>query len=203
MKLRLPMVLLMGVLSVAFAQQEVTVGGLVQSEGELPEAARVGVHVINLEGVWGDEIATATPDAGSFSVSVGEEVAENALAPFEGGIVPLPGLQSEYSVSPGDVNFTRAQTNVYIDENGNGTFDRDADTPYLGVVNLEEPSGFFIILYVDKDATLSAQGQSLALTQGWNLFTVRFSPTGEASYEVAPIVEDAVLDVFSPEPPAN
>ncbi len=203
MKLRLLVILLMGIFGVAFAQQEVTVGGLVQTEGELPEAARVGVHVINLEGVWGDEIATSTPEAGNFSVSVGEEVAADALTPFEGGVVPLPGLQSEYSVSPGDVNFTRAQTNVYLDENGNDTFDRDADTPYLGVVNLEEPSGFFIVLYVDKDATLSAQGQSLELSQGWNLFTVRFSQTGEASYEVVPVVEDAVLDVFSPEPPTN
>ncbi len=195
-------ILLTSVLSVAFAQQ-VTVSGLVQTEGELPEAARVGVHVISLEGVWGDEIATATPDGGSFSVSVGEAVPAGALTPFEGGVVPLPGLQSEYSVAPGDVNFTRAQTNVYLDENGNGTFDRDTDVPYLGVVNLEEPSGFFVVLYVDKDATLSAQGQSLALSQGWNLFTVRFSEEGEASYEIVPAVEDVVLDVFSPEPPSN
>ena len=194
--------LLTSILSVAFAQQEVTVGGLVQTEGELPEATRVGVHVINLEGVWGDEIATVTPEGGSFSVSVGE-VPAGVLTPFEGGVVPLPGLQSEYSVSPGDVNFTRAQTNVYVDENGNDTFDRDADIPYLGVVNLEEPSGFFVVLYVDKDATLSAQGQSLALSQGWNLFTVRFSEDGEASYEVVPVIEDVVLDVFAPEPPAN
>ena len=200
MKALVQMVLLASVLSVAFAQQGVTVGGLVQTEGELPEAAKVGVHVINLEGVWGDEVATVTPDGGTFSVSIGEEVASDALAPFEGGVVPLPGLQSEYSVSPGDVNFTRAQTNVYIDENGNDVFERDADTPYLGVVNLEEPSGFFVALYVDKDATLSAQGQSLELSQGWNLFTVRFSAEGEASYEVVPAVEDVVLDVFSPEP---
>ncbi len=196
-------IVLISVLSVALAQQEVTVGGLVQTEGELPEAAKVGVHVINLEGVWGEEIATATPDGGTFSVTVGEEVGSDALTPFEGGVVPLPGLQSEYSVSPGDVNFTRAQTNVYLDENGNDAFDRNADTPYLGVVNLEEPSGFFVVLYVDKDATLSAQNQSLDLSQGWNLFTVRFSAEGEASYEVVPVVEDAVLDVFSPEPPAN
>ena len=192
--------LIISCLGVAFAQQSASVAGTVQTEGELPENARVGVHVVNLEGVWGDEIATATPDAGSFSVDITEEVAPDALAPFDGSVVPLPGLQSEYNVSPSGVNFTRAQTDVYIDNNGNDTFDRETDTPYLGVINLEEPSGFFVVLYVDQDATLSAQGQSLELAQGWNLFTVRFSPEGEASYEVTPAVEDAVLDVFSPEP---
>ena len=200
----LQIILLISCLGVAFAQQSAAVSGSVQTDGELPENARVGVHVIDLEGVWGDEVATTSPNAGDFSVEIGEEVSADALTPFSGGVVPLPGLQSEYTVAPGDVNFTRAQTNVYLDENDNGTFDRNTDIPYLGVVNLAEPSGFFVVLYVDQDATLSAQGQDLSLTQGWNIFTVRFSQQGEASYEVAPAVDDAVLDVFSPEPqPSN
>ena len=196
----LQIILLISCLGFVFAQQSATVSGTVQTDGELPENARVGVHVINLEGVWGDEVATTSPNAGDFSVELGQEVAADALTPFNGGVVPLPGLQSDYSVSPDNVNFTRAQTNVYLDENGSGTFERNTDIPYLGVVNLAEPSGFFVVLYVDKDATLSAQGQDLSLAQGWNVFTVRFSQQGEASYEVVPVVNDAVLDVFSPEP---
>ena len=202
MKYLLSVILLISCLSVAFAQGSVSIGGTIRTDGELPEGVRVGVHVVNLEGVWGEEIATASPSEGRFSVDVSEEVPADALTSFNGGVVPLPGLQSEYTVSPSDVNFTRGQTNVYIDNNGNDTFDRQGDTPYLGVVNLDEPSGFFVVLYVDKDATLSAQGQSLELAQGWNLFTVRFSQTGEASYEVASALEDAVLDVFSTEPPS-
>ena len=196
----LQIILLISCLGFVFAQQSATVSGTVQTDGELPENARVGVHVINLEGVWGDEVATTSPNAGNFSLEIGQEVAADALTPFSGGVVPLPGLQSDYSVSPDNVNFTRAQTNVYLDENGSGTFERNTDIPYLGVVNLAEPSGFFVVLYVDRDATLSAQGQDLSLTQGWNVFTVRFSQQGEASYEVEPVVNDAVLDVFSPEP---
>ena len=196
----LQIILLISCLGFVFAQQSATVSGTVQTDGELPENTRVGVHVINLEGVWGDEVATTSPNAGDFSVEIGQEVAADALTPFNGGVVPLPGLQSDYSVSPDNVNFTRAQTNVYLDENGSGTFERNTDIPYLGVVNLAEPSGFFVVLYVDRDATLSAQGQDLSLTQGWNVFTVRFSQQGEASYEVEPVVNDAVLDVFSPEP---
>ena len=88
--------LLTSVLGVAFAQQEVTVSGVVQTEGELPEATRVGVHVINLEGVWGDEIATVTPEGGSFSVSVGEEVPAGVLTPFEGGVAGRIKLLAMY-----------------------------------------------------------------------------------------------------------
>ncbi|HEX7021913.1 MAG TPA: hypothetical protein VF171_03580, partial [Trueperaceae bacterium] len=120
------------------------------------------------------------------------------LRPFRGGAAPLPGLQTEYSVAPSSVRFARALTPVYLDNNGNGAFDRLQDTPYLGVPSLENPVGFFTLIYVDQDATLSGRGTQLQFRKGWNVFTVRFPQGGEPRYQATASVEDVVLDVFVP-----
>jgi hypothetical protein len=97
----------------AWAQQSATVAGTIEAPDALPENARIGVHIVDENGVWGREIGTTTPSDGRFSV----ELAGTAepLGPFRSGDVVLPGLQNDYSLEP-DVNFTRAQVNVYLDE---------------------------------------------------------------------------------------
>ncbi len=182
----------------AWAQQSATISGLIKSEEALPEGMRVGVHVVNLDGVTLAELASAAPVAGTFSVTTAEPAAD-VLQPFRSGAVPLPGLQNEYRISPEGVNYARALTKVYVDNNGNEGFDGlETDTGYLGVATVEDPLGFFVLLYVDKDATLSGSGTDLNLTAGWNIFTVRFPEDADPLYNIQAVVEDAVLDVFNP-----
>lgn len=184
---------LFSLLGGALAQQSATVAGTVEAPEGLPENARIGVHIVDANGVWGREIGTATPRDGRFSVELAGEA--EPLTPLRSDEVVLPGLQNEYSLNP-EVNFTRAQINVYLDENGNGTFDRNTDTPYLGLAGVGAPTGFFVPFYVDQDATLEAAGETLALRAGWNIFTVRFPEGEEASYNVSNSLDEARLDVF-------
>ena len=83
---------------------------------------------------------------------------------------------------------------MYVDQNGNGLFDRVVDRFYIGIASLEAPVGFFTLLYVDKAATITGGGSELKLNPGWNVFTVRF-PDEQATYAVVPAVDDIVLDV--------
>ncbi len=195
--IRLILLICLGVLNGAFAQQQATVSGTVAAPEALPETARVGVHLVDPQGVWGREIAGTTPQGGAFEVELAGTA--DALTPFRSGEVVLPGLQNDYSLS-NDVNFTRAQLDVYLDENGNGTFDREGDVPYLGLAGTSEPVGFFVPLYVDADTTLTAAGASYPLLEGWNIFTVRFPDGEEPQYAVVTTLDSARLDVFPAQP---
>lgn len=190
------LVLAMLALGAASAQQNATLSGIIKSEADLPEGTRVAVHVVDNDNVWGHEVASVVPLTGTFSVTA-DPLPEAELKPFRSGAVLLPGLQNEYQVTPDDVNYARGRVNMYVDNNDNEVFDRLTDTFFLGVATLERPSGYFTLLYVDKDATLSGTGAELQLKRGWNIFSVRFPEEGTA-YAVQPLVEDAVLDVFLP-----
>ncbi len=179
----------------AFAQQNATLSGIIKSEQPLPEGTRVAVHVIDRDGVWGLEVDSVVPVAGTFSVTPGQ-VSGNQLRPFRSGAVLLPGLQNEYRVTPGDVNFAQGRVNMYVDNNNNALFDRVIDAFFIGVASLEQPEGFFSLLYVDKDAVLSGSGVELQLKAGWNIFTVRFPPGQGPTYTIIDRVDDAVLNVF-------
>lgn len=182
----------------ALAQQQATVSGLIQTEEELPAGARVGVHVVNRDGVTLAEVSSAPVVGGTFSVTTAAPP-EDVLQPFRSGAVTLPGLQNEYRVTPEGVNFARALTKVYVDNNDSGGFDGlGNDTGYLGIASVESPTGFFVLLYVDKDATLAGRGAELELKQGWNIFTVRFPGEEETVYEISSELNDALLDVFVP-----
>ncbi len=194
---RFIMLILFALVGGASAQQSATVSGTVEAPEALPETARVGVHVVDQNGVWGSEVGTATPEGGTFTVDLA--TAAEALSPFRSDDVVLPGLQNNYSLSS-EVNFTRAQINVYLDENSNGTFDRDADMPYLGLSGTEGPTGFFVPLYVDADTSLEAAGTTLDLKAGWNIFSVRFPEGADPVYEVSNSLDAARLDVFPSEP---
>src|SRR5690606_26725471 len=93
-----------------------------------------------------------------------------------------------------NVNVAVARINMYVDENGNNLFDRLVDRTYIGITNLDNPIGFYTLLYVDQAATLTAAGVELQMQAGWNVFTVRW-PDEQAIYDVTPTVEDIVLDV--------
>ena len=177
----------------ACAQQRATVSGTVATPDGLPSDARIGVHIVDTRGVWGREIGTTAPKDGTFTVELAGST--DALTPFRSSDVVLPGLQNDYSLSR-SVNFTRAQLDVYLDKNGNGTFDRETDTPYLGLAGISKPSGFFVPLYVDGDTTLEAGGQSYPFKAGWNIFTVRFPEGGKPEYRVSNTLDAARLDVF-------
>ena len=181
----------------AWAQQSATVSGTIAAPEALPESARVGVHVVDRDGVWGREVGTATPQGDGFSVELSG--AADTLTPFRSDDVVLPGLQNNYSLSS-EVGFTRAQVNVYLDENGNGTFDRTTDTPFLGLAGTEGPTGFFVPIYVDADTTLEAAGEALTFRQGWNIFSVSFPEGSDPVYAVSSGLDNARLDVFPSEP---
>ena len=182
--------------STAFAQRNVSIAGVIESEEALLDNTRVGVHVINSSGGTISEVASVAPVAGTFSVTT-QFLEPGALQPFQSGIVPLPGLQSDYTVSPAGVNFARAVTKVYVDSNNSGGFDA-SDEGYLGVVRTNNPAGFFVLLYVDQNANLRGGGVDLSLQTGWNVFTVRFPESGNAVYAIEANLTDVVLDVFLP-----
>jgi len=193
---RLLLTATLALVAVAFSQTGAPLSGIVQSEEELAANTRVAIHVVDADNVWGLEVASVEPVGGTFRVDP-EPVPANEMVPFRSGAVILPGLQNEYRVSPEGVNVAVGRFNMYVDENGNGVFDRVQDKWYIGVPRLEQPLGFFTLLYVDQDATLTGSGVELPLTQGWNVFTVRF-PEERAVYEIVRSVEDIVLDVILP-----
>lgn len=182
---------------VGLAQRGIELSGIIESQDELAERTRVAIHIVDRDGVWGDEIATATPVAGTFSISAGP-VEGQELRSFRSGAVLLPGLQNEYRVSPEGVNYLQGRVNMYVDNNDSGTFERVTDAFYIGVTSLDEPVGFFSLLYVDRDATLSGAGVTLELEKGWNVFTVRFPGEGATRYAVQQSADDLVLTAVLP-----
>lgn len=195
-RLMFPLVLMM-LATAAFAQQSATLSGIIKSEQDLPEGTRVAIHVVDNDNVWGLEVSSVVPTANGFKIVAGAIPAAQ-LREFRSGAALLPGLQNEYSVTPKDeVNFALGRINMYVDKNGSEVFDRVTDPWFIGVPSLENPVGFFALIYVDRDATLSGGGADLDLKQGWNVFTVRF-PSDKPVYAVQPAVSDIVLDVFLP-----
>ncbi|MCZ7600058.1 MAG: hypothetical protein M5U09_23165 [Gammaproteobacteria bacterium] len=136
------------------------------------------------------------PVGGTFRIAPGDVPADQ-LRPFRSGSVVLPGLQNEYRVTPEGVNVAVARFNMYVDQNGNEVFDRVQDRWYIGVPRLENPIGFFTLLYLDRDATLAGSGVQLDLRAGWNVFTVAL-PQDTASCAVVTTIDDIVLDVILP-----
>lgn len=193
---RLVFTALLALAMVASAQTGPTLSGLIQSEEPLAENTRVAIHVVDSDNVWGLEVASVVPVGGTFRIVPGA-VPEDQLRPFRSGGVILPGIQNEYRVAPDNVNVAVARFNMYVDQNGNELFDRVVDRWYVGVPRLENPIGFFTLLYVDKAATLTGSGVELPLNPGWNVFTVRF-PSDKPLYEIVASVEDIVLDVILP-----
>jgi len=179
------------------AQRSATLNGIIKSDSTLPQGTRVAVHVIDSDGVWGLEVSSVVPVAGTFSITA-SPVPEDELKPFRSGAVLLPGLQNEYRVTPDDVHYAQGRVNMYVDNNHNGIFDRIIDNFFVGVPSLEEPVGFFSLLYVDKDATMISSEVELQLQAGWNIFSVRFPQGEDPVYTIRPLVEDAILDVFLP-----
>jgi len=192
---RLMLTILLLIMATAFAQQAATVGGVVKAEAPLPGTVRVGIHVIDLDGRTLLEVASSPLVVGTFSVTTVPLTAE--LQPFRSGAIPLPGLGTEYSVSPEGVNFARAVTKVYEDNDGSEAWSLENDVGYLGVASLEG-GGFFVLLFVDRDTTLSGRGADLALRAGWNIFTVQVNEQGGLSFSVLDSINNAVLDVFRP-----
>ncbi len=183
------------VLSTALAQRDVTISGGVEAAAPLPDNTRVGIHVINSQGATLEEVASVRPVAGTFSVAT-TSIASGLLQPLRSGGVPLPGLQTDYTVTPDNVNYARAVTKVYVDENANGGYNA-TDPGYLGVVQIADGSGFFVLLYVDRDATLSGRGSTLNLVQGWNVFTARTQESADGLvYGIEGEINNALLDVF-------
>lgn len=182
----------------SLAQQIATVSGVIKAEPRLMEDTRLGVHLLNANTQQLEEIASVTPVAGTFSVSA-VTPPPSSLSPWRDGTIVLPGLINEYSVTPAGVMAVRAVTNTYVDSDQNGHFDgHHIDPLYLGIASVESPGGFFSLVYTQEDAVISGKGQSLAFRAGWNIYTVRFTESGEALYSTQPVVTDVVLDVFFP-----
>lgn len=191
----LVMIALLAFASAATAQQAVTIGGFVRMEGAVPEDTRVGVHVIDLDGNTLEELASTGLVAGTFSMTTPS--ARPMLSPFTDGAVPLPGLQSDYRVSPTGVNYARAVTKVYTDSDESGDYTPGVDGGFVSIATLES-GGFFVLLFVDQDATLTGRGASVDLLEGWNVFAVQAGAEGELRFVALERVDDIVLDTFRP-----
>ncbi len=184
--------------SLGFSQQQATLSGIVKSGADLPEGTRVGVFTVNSDNVWQQEVASSGTVGGTFSVTLGVLSAE-ALSPFRSGAVLFPDLTNEYTVAPEDVAFARGQVGMYVDSNGSASFDgMTQENVFLGIASLEDPTGFFSLIYVDKAATLSGRGVTLELAPGWNVFTVTYPQGEEPAFAVSAATDKALLDVFLP-----
>ncbi len=189
--------------SAGFAQQQATLGGLARvknAEGveETPANTKVAIHIVDRDNAWVREIASGVPTAGTFSVTTAAVNADE-LTPFRNGAVLLPGLQNEYTVAPESANFAKGQLNMYVDTAGNNVYDKDGtDSAFIGVASLDNPIGFFSLVYVDQAVTISGKGATLEFAAGWNVFTVRYPDGGEPVYAVGPTVNDVLMDVFLP-----
>jgi hypothetical protein len=183
--------------STTFAQQQATLSGIAKIQGETPPNTKVAIHIVDRDNAWQREIASSSPTGGTFSVQTAA-VNPDELAPFRNGSVLLPGLQNEYTVAPEGVNYTKGQLNMYVDTDANNSFDRASDSVFIGVASLENPIGFFTLVYVDQDATVTGKGATLNFVAGWNVFTVRYPDSGEPSYAVQPAIDDVLMDVFLP-----
>ena len=179
MKRLLQLLLVSGtaILGMTFAQQEATLSGIIKTEDEMPAGTRVALHVVDRDSVWQREVASVEPVGGTFSITT-TPVPEDELTEFRSGAVLLPGLQNEYTVAPENVRYAAGRINMYVDTNDNAVFDRVTDAFYIGVPSLENPTGFFSLVYVDQDATVTGKGIDLNLTQGWNIFMGAFSRRG-------------------------
>lgn len=191
------LLVLLALAGVAAAQpQSATLSGTIASEDPLADGSRVAIHVVDADNVWGREVASVSPVSGTFSITA-EPLEEDELRPFRSGAVVLPGLQNEYRVEPADANYARGRINMYVDSNGNQVFDRIADAFYVGIATLQEPIGYFSLIYVDRPVSLIGTGARIELQAGWNVFTVRFPEEG-TRYDARAIVDDVILDVFLP-----
>jgi hypothetical protein len=191
----LPLLLAL-LLGIGLAQRSATLSGVIDSEESLPEGTRLGVQVLDADDAWSLEVASVVPVAGSFRLEVGP-VPEERLRPFRSGAVLLPGLQNEYRVAPDEARFAQGTLAMYLDSDGDETWTREpASEPFfLALAQLEEPIGFFTLLYVDREATLAGRGEELELRPGWNVYTVRFPESGPA-YAVRGAVDDIALEVL-------
>lgn len=182
--------------SAALAQQTVTMAGVVLAEEGLPEGTRLGVQVLDENNAWALEVASTVPVAGTFALEP-EAVPAEYLRPFESGAVLLPGIQNEYLVEPQGVQFTQASLAMYFDRDGNGVWSRQPqrDPYYLALSQVDDPIGFFTLLYVDQDTTLRGSEVTVELPHGWNVFTVRFPASGPV-YSAASDVGDVTLEVL-------
>jgi hypothetical protein len=182
----------------AFAQQQATLSGVIKTETAPPAEARVALHVVDRDGLPQEELASVVPIANTFSIQTIAPKPEN-LSMLRNGSILLPGLQNEYVVSPAEgVNYAVARVNMYIDSNNNQKLDLVVDATYLGIASLEEPIGFFTLIYVDKAATFSGRGIELKFEPGWNIYTVRYPSDADPIYTAQAMVEDIVMDVFLP-----
>lgn len=194
---RIPLTLLaMAMLAFGFAQRNAVLSGVIDSEDPLPEGTRVAVQALDAEGAWSLEVGSVVPIGGSFRVELGD-VPDEQLRDFRSGSVLLPGLQNEYSVAPEGVRFLQGSLAMYIDVDENEVWTRgpERDPYYLALAQLEAPIGFFSLLYVDEEATLTGAGVELELVPGWNVYTVRFPETGPA-YAVLGSVDDIAVEVL-------
>lgn len=189
-------ILLALLIGTGLAQRSVAISGVIDSEEPLPEGTRLGVQVLDADDAWSLEVGSVVPVAGSFELQV-EPVPEDRLRPFRSGAVLLPGLQNEYRVAPDDVRFVQGSLAMYLDENGDGVWTREParDPFFLALAQLEQPIGFFTLIYVDKAATMTGSGVELTLEPGWNVYTVRFPESGPA-YAVHEAVDDVALEVL-------
>lgn len=191
--------------SLTLGQQSATLSGIIKTDSEVAEGTRVAIHVVDRDGVWQREVTNTVPVAGTFSITT-VPLEPQELSVMRSGSILLPGLQNEYTISPSEgINYALARVNMYVDTNANQAFDRVIDAFYIGVPSLENPIGFFTLIYVDKAVTLSGRGIELALAPGWNIYTVRYPEASQANasppdpiYAVQPLVEDIVMDVFLP-----
>lgn len=178
------------------AQQSVTLSGVIESEEPLPEGTRLAVQVLDADDAWSLEVASVVPVGGTFVLEAGP-VPDEHLRPFRSGSVLLPGLQNEYRVAPDDVNYAQGSLAMYVDQDEDGTWTREPtrDPFFLALSQLEDPIGFFTLIYVDQAATMAGSGVELALEPGWNVYTVRFPESGP-SYATDASVDDISLEVL-------
>lgn len=187
-------------LALASAQQtERVLAGEVKFGGAVPPGARVGLHVVDLNGRTLEELVSAAiATDGRFRLTL-----PTAFPPAEAFQLlnrenfRLPGATGPLTVEPAAARFVPTQLKVYIDADLSASWTA-ADRTAISLVT-RGPTKFAAYLFADRNVRLATAetGLEVALARGWNLVGVEIVDGGRrAQGAVIELVEDLVIEAI-------
>jgi hypothetical protein len=173
--------------------------GEVRFGGEIPPGARVGLHVVDLEGRTVEELASAEigPD-GEFQLTLPATFPPaDTFQVLNRDNFRLPGATGPLTVEPATARFVATQLKVYIDADFSG--DLTAGDRIVIALVTRGSTRYAAYLFADRDVRLATvdTGFEVTLARGWNLVGVEIVDGGRrAQGEIIDSAEDFVIEAI-------
>lgn len=180
-------------------QPEPVLAGEVRFGGEIPPGARVGLHVVDLEGRTVEELASAEigPE-GEFRLTLPATFPPvDTFQVLNRDTFRLPGATGPLTVEPPTARFVTTQLKVYIDADFSGGLTA-GDRIVIALVT-RGPTRYAAYLFADRDVRLETPdtGFDVTLARGWNLVGVEIVNGGRrAQGEIIDGAEDFVIEAI-------